>query len=490
MILSAGTSVIASLLLALLTAAAPGGYELRLRDADGEVLCSLQAKSASVEAILNDIAERTSRSVTGLEGHGVLESVSVLLEERPLNQAITTVLGCAGLRARITSDSIEVLSDLGQRATADELDDQTEVSYLRALKSYPDDAGRARAEFTLAEIQERRGNDAAALAHYESVARDSADDALAPDALLAAGTILERMGDWHEATRPFSALANMPDFHPHQPKARLEIARCMTYTGDARQALFMLEALEQAFPAKSSKERQARLYVRARALNGTDQHGAALRALESAEAMGADPQENAPALELRAEALEHFGRPAEAARAWLSFSEHARSSDRDRALVNAARLSLDAHDWIAVLMIEKLARCSGAEGDIAASARAARQSLGLEASDAGGSSPETDLLRAEELFNERLFRQATQACEALYRTRELFDESLFTRLVLLYARALDADRGVDSAIGVLRAAVRSLNEVESRKAVYVLAGELYESHELFDEAIAAYGGTL
>jgi tetratricopeptide (TPR) repeat protein len=482
--------VIAAVFLALSTTSAFGGYELRLRDADGEVLCSLQAKSASVEAILKDIGERTSRTVSGLEGHGVLESVSVVLEERPLNQAITTVLGCAGLRARITSDSIDVVADLGQRATADELDDQTEVAYLRALKSFPEDAGSARAEFTLAEIQERRGNDAAALSHYETVARDSSDDALAPDALLAAGTILERMGDWHEATRPFSALANIPQFHPHQPKARLEIARCMTYTGDSRQALFMLEALEQAFPAKSPKERQARLYVRARALNGTDQHGAALRALESAEALGADPSENAQALELRAEALEHFERPAEAARAWLSFSEHARSSDRRRALVNAARLALDAHDWIAVLMIEKLARGSGAEADIAASARAARQSLGLDEANPSGSSPETDLLRVEELFNERLFRQAAQAGEALYRTRELFDEKLFTRLVLVYSRALDADRGVDAAIGVLRAAVRSIEDVESRKAVYVLAGELYESHELFDEAIAAYGGTL
>ncbi len=474
----------------VLAAASFGGYELRLRELDGEILCSLNAKSASVDSILKDIAERTSRTVTGLEGHGALDTVTVLLEERPLNHAITTVLGCAGLRAHVTSDSIDVVADLGQRAGADELDVQTEVAYLRALKNFPEDAGAARAEFTLAEIQERRGNDAAALSHYENVARSSVDSELAPDAMLAAGTILQRMGEWHEAMRPLSSLANLQEFHPHQPKARLEIARCLTYTGDARQALFMLEALEQVFPSRSPKEHQARLYVRARALNGTDQHAAALRALDAAEALGGDPHENTQALELRAEALEHFDRPAEAARAWLSFSEHARPADRRRALVNAARLALAAHDWIAVLMIEKLARGSGAEGDIAAHARSARQSLGLETENASAFAPETELLRAEELFDGRLYRQAVQACEALYRTRELFDEPLFTRLVLVYARALDADRGVDAAIGVLRAAVRSMTDVENRKSVYVLAGELYESHELFDEAIAAYGGTL
>lgn len=479
-----------ALVLASLAPAAPSGYDLRLRDVEGEILCSVQAKNASVEAIVLDIAQRTSRTVTGFEGQGVLESVSILLEERPLNQVVTILLGSVGLRARMTSAAIDVSPDLGRRTSADELDDQTEVAYLRALKAFPEDPGAARAEFALAQIQERRGNDAAALTHYESVARQSGDDVLAPDALLAAGTILERMGDWREAVRPFTALANRIDPHPHQSTARLEIARCMTYTGDARQALFMLDALEQVFPALTPKDRQARLYVRARALNGTDQHAAALRALDSAESLGADATQSVQALELRAEALEYFQRPAEAARAWLAFAEHARAPDRRRALASAARLALDAHDWIAVLMIEKHAIGSGAENDIAASARTARQSLGLEGSGDLRSSPETDLLEAEELLNGRLFRQAVQACEALYRTRELFDEALFTRLVVVYARALDAERGVDAAIGVLRAAVRSMKDVASRTVVYLLAGELYESHELFDEAIAAYGGIL
>lgn len=472
------------------TSMAPGSFDLRMREVDGDVLCSVQAKNVSVQAVIEEIAQRTARTLTGFEGRGTLEAISVHIEERPLQYAVATSLGATGLRARITSTSIDVYPDLGTRATPEELDDQTEVAYLRALKAFPDDTAASRAEFALAEIQERRGNDAAALSHFEAVARRTADAEFIPDALMRAGVILERMGDWREAARPFSALANLAEPHPHQARARLEIARCMTYTGDARQALFMLDALEQVFPAADAHERQARLYVRARALNGTEQHADALRTLAEAESLGSDATQNASAMEMRAEALEHFARPAEAARAWLSFSEAARGADRRRALANAARLALDADDWIAVLMIEKYARGSGAEGDIAEFARSARANLGLDGNGGLPTSPEESLMRAEELLSARAFRSAVQTCEALYRTRELLDEALFTRLASVYARALDADRGVGEAIDVLRAAVRSMKDVENRKRMYVLAAELYESHELFDEAIAAYGGNL
>lgn len=484
--------MIAAALLALLAftppvIAAPGRFELDLSEKDGEYVCTLHAKDAPIEDILSEVAQRTFRKLDGLEDKKKLGTVSAELVDRPLVQSLHTLLGCVGMRARISSSTIQILPDLDDRADAELLDDQAELHYLRALKAFPDADDAPQAEIALAEIQLRRDNDAAALAHYQTLARRHADSPLAPEALFQAGMILEHMGEWRAALTTFTTLANLVQPHAYAARARLELARCMAQDDDPRQALFMLDGLESVFPNPDPRERQARLYVRARACVGVGHHGEALRALEEAEKIG-DERTLAPdAMELRAEALENFGRTAEAARAWLAFSRDARGADRRRGLVEAARLSADAQDWIAVLMIQKHA---GSIAAIEPYAHAAREALGISTSTSQPMPTAQALDAIEDQIADGAFRPALSACERLYRTRGSLAEIDLTRLAVAYARALDADKGINAALEVLREVLRTQKDVENRRALYLLAAELFENRGMFDEAIAAYRGEL
>lgn len=484
--------MIAALFLALFAAAPPstaalGRFELDLSEKNGEYVCTLHAKDAPIEDILSEVAQKTFRKLEGLEDTKKLGTVSAELEDRPLVHTLHTLLGSVGLRARINSTSIQILPDLDDRADAELFDDQAELLYLRALKAFPESEEAARAELALAEIQLRRENDAAALSHYQALARRHVESPLAPEALFQAGTILERMGEWRVALTTFTTLANLVQPHAYAARARLELARCMAHNDDPRQALFMLDGLEHVFPSPDERERQARLYVRARALVGIGNHGEALRALEAAEKIG-DERTLAPdAMELRAEALEHFGRTSEAARAWLAFARDARGADRRRAFVEAARLSAAAHDWIAVLMIQKHA---GAPVAIEPYARDAREALGVPASVAASLPVAQELDAAEEQIANGSHRTALGACERLYRMRASFADEDVTRLALAYARALDSEKGLEPALEVLREIVRTQKNLENRRALYLLAAELFENRGMFDEAIAAYRGEL
>lgn len=482
-----------ALVLALSTAhaAAQGTYDLVVKEIEGDVFASLRAKNARIEEILTDVAGRTHKKLVGLERMGKSEPLTAELSDRPLNQLLYTVAGCAGARLRVNPTSIEVFSDLGGGASVEELEEQATIAYLRALQANPTHPQGARAELVLGGIQEKHGNLRAAVGHYELVSRNYPESDLVPESLWRAGSLLVRLSDWTGGATVFTRLANLEQDHVYPARARQELARCLAESGDARQALLLLDALDNLFPTTDSNELQARLFVRALALHGMGRHGDALRTLTRADEMGTAPEWEASAMELRATAFEHFDRPGDSARAWLRLTQLLDGAHRDEAFVNAARLAQAAGDPISVLMIERTARDAGSRAidRIAPVALAAKQELGL-AAPTPESRLEAALERARGYLSAHLAHQAVLALQSYWMEREKLDEPDVARLARLYAQATEEDTGLDDAIAILARAARELRMQEPRNLLLVTAGELFEKHERFDDAARAYGGDL
>jgi tetratricopeptide (TPR) repeat protein len=478
---------------AVLACAAPlcaqGTYTLAIREVQGDLIATLHARGARIEELLADVAERTHRKLVGLERLDRSEPLSAELADRPLNQVLFTVAGCAGARLRLNPTSIEVFPDLGGGASEDELEEQESIAYLRALQAHPQHALGAHAELVLGGIQEQHGNLRAAIGHYELVARNHPDADELPESLWRAGTLLERLADWTAAAGSFTALANLPVQHVWASRARLELARCLALSGDARQSLLLLDALENLFPTTQYAEVQSRLFVRALALHGAGRRGEALAALAEADRMGIEPGWETQATELRADALEHFDRPAEAARAWLKLAQLVEGSERERALVHAARLARVAGDPLAVLMIERSAEGTGARASIEPWALEARAALGLDVPTAAARLA-TAIETAQSWLSTHLPHQAALVLEPEWSARAALTESELVQLGTVYARALDEDKGIDLALNAVRLALRDVHGDVGRRALFVVAGELFERHERWDEAARAYGGEL
>lgn len=468
---------------------AQGAYELVLRDVEGDVLVSLDAKNAELGEIFTEVAERTHKQLVGLERLGDPEPVTALLDERPLSQVLFTLAGCAGARVRVNPSTIEIFPDLGGGASVEELEEQATVAYLRALHAHPEHPQGAHAELVLGELREKHGNSRAAVGHYELVPRNFPDSDLVPEALWRAGNLLMRLGEWTDATAKFTALANYRSAHVYSSRTRLALARCQVQAGDARQALLLLDALENLYPTIDHAEAKARTFVRALALRGLGRHGEALKLLAEADAMGVEPEWERDATELRAEAFEYFERPAEAGRAWLRLAQLSTGRDKDRALAQAARLSSLAGDPIAVLMIERAASGTAAAQEIAAYADRAREELGL-ATAHGAARLATAIEHAQGFLGAHLPQLAAQELESAWRDRGELDEPDRARLAAVYARALDESKGLDAALSALRRVWEELRTSAARKDVCVAAGELFEKHERFEDAARAYGGEL
>lgn len=469
--------------------AAPADVDVLLKDVDGETVCTVHTSGASPAAVLTEIARKCGREISGLESAVGNEQIPVWLDERPLASVVQTIAACAGLRASMNLARIRLEPDLGRDDSAAAFEEQCAVSYLRALKAHPENALAAEGEMILGQIQERRANLRAANGHYQLVATRHERSPQAPDALLRSGLILERLGEWSAATAQFRTLANFPKDHPWRPRARLEIARCMAELGDGREANFVLDALERVFPTTLTSERQSRLYVRARALLAAKRQAEALEALQKADELGRNEEWAADAMELRAQALAHFERHAEAARAWLAFAEKAEREERLRAWVNAASESLAAGDALGVLCIQRLAAGTRAETAIESLAEEARKELGL-----AGSEEQTlegdAIAEARILLDRHMARQALALLEPLYQRREERPLEMRLDLVALHARALAAEKDVDSALVELREALDSFTAPEHRQRLCAVAGALLEDAERYDEAVRAFGGQL
>ena len=481
----------AALLLAFVCAPQPRTPEVfvELKTVNDELVCTVHTSRASAAEILTEIASKSSRELIGLDTSTPGDAIPVWLDERPLSYVVHTVAASAGWRVNVRNSRIELRCMPESEDPQVNLEQLCRSSYERAVQSHPDHPLAAEAELVLGAIRERNGDLRVAEGHYKRVIARKDNPKETPEALLRSGLIEEKLDNWKEAAELFRTLANLPQEHPYRVRARLEIARCLAQSGDPRAALFTLDALELVFPAKSTSDRQARMYVRARALLGAKRESEAIQTLRDADALGHSEEWDTDAMELRAEALAFSGRNAEAGRAWLAYAEKAVGDEKLRGWVNAAEQAREAGDTLAVLCVLRMAKGTRAETRIAGIAEEARKELGLSGNDdpaLGG-----DLLaQAEALIDQQKTARALTLLEPLYQRREERPADARLELVVLYARALAAEKDVDAGVAELRRNLDAFPDAPARKRLCSAAGEIFEAAERYDEAYRAFGGQL
>lgn len=477
-------------LVAPLAAGADGQYEVHVTHADGEPFLTVRARSAPVEAVLRAVASELGRELTGFDRAAEAPAVTVYIDERPANVAIHWILGSAGLRAVLTADSIHVVDDTTPYPRRAEVFDLAEIAFLRALRRHPEHARAPRAEFALAEIQEDRGELAAAIHHYDYLVERSPASELVPEAMVRSGRHLTALGQWSDAARRFDELARLDIEHPYHALARVELAGALTRAGRAEQALHILNSLETYYPTDDADERGERLLVRARALVETGAPIEAMRALDLAagytETGGSAPR----ILELRALSTAVTGRHGEAAVAWMRYAQAVEGSQREAGLAAAAQHGLDAGDELGVLFIHGWAEREGMGDATRSEASEARTRLGLATPSASPVPAEERLSRAESLHARGLVTEAREALSALYDRRVALDEDQRVRLAVAFARTLAEGGSLEHAVTVLREIAGSLQSVERRKELYVHAAEMFERKGRLDEALEALRGRL
>ncbi|MBK7642511.1 MAG: hypothetical protein IPJ19_05595 [Planctomycetes bacterium] len=477
-------------LLALLLPAAPAPeIDVQLKTVDGEVVCTVHTRGAKPGDVLAEIARKSERVLVGPDENDAADLIPVWLDERPLSYVVQTIAACAGWRAHLNISRITLEPDLGRGDDARAFEEQCFASTLRAIRAHPDHPRAAEGGMVLATIHEKHGDLRRAESEYTAVATRFPGSKEAPAALLHSGLIDERMGDWNAAKLQFSTLANLPQEHPYQARARLEIAHCMAESGDGRQALFVLDSMDKIFPTSLSSERQSRLYVRARALLAARREGEAAKALSLADELGRNEEWDADAMELRAQVLAQFGRSAESARAWLALAQKSEGQEQQRAWIQAAQQSMQAGDSLGVLAVQRLAAGTHAATAIEPLAESSRKDLGLDSTDLHGLGGDP-LAQARLLLLQEHQRQALTLLEPLYQRREERSADERLELVTLYARALAGAKTVDDAVAELRRNLDTFPEPAARKLLCSTAGELYEAAERYDDAVRAFGGQL
>jgi tetratricopeptide (TPR) repeat protein len=474
--------------LALLLSLQTDSSGLRWSEVDGQYLISADIVGADPRKLFGEIATRSGRKLVGIEHLPATLPITLAFTDRPLSWVTQAVAGSVGWHVQLRSDRIELSVDDLSRLSESELENRLQAACLRALRNDGQNADAPRAELALGTIEERRGNVQAALGHFQSAVERDPDGELAPQALMHAGAAHIRLSQHVQAIECFTRVVGHAHTGAEQAEARLQLTRAIALNGDGRQALFLLDSLDQQSPAANDDERQTREYVRALACLKAERRAEALEALARAENTGASPEWARTAHELRAEVLAHFGRNRDAALAWLAAGKTSTGEAQAQAWIKAADQSLLAGDAVGVLMIQGLAKDSTAATALAPMAELARKRLGLSKHSDGAAG---DLLEIAWRAMERgQPSKALAALEQAYPLREQREPEARLDLVLLYARALGANQQVDRALDVLRLEGSGVTDAAVLGRLCFMAGSLLEAAGRHEEAFAAFGGKL
>lgn len=472
--------MIAALLLAL--APAQADFAATLRVEDGETLCTLAGRGVRVEDALRRLAQLGGRELQGLESLRADALVDLDLRDRPLEQCLRVLAGCAGLAARLEQGAI-VLSMPVDAA------EQAELAWLRAVRAHPERPEAAKARLALGQAELRRGNAAGARVHWQALVASHSTTMEAAEALLLTGRTLEQEGEWSDAAVAWSQLANHGFEHPWQSEARLGLARAWSMKGDGHLALSILESLEQLHPVANPAELVERLLAKARALRVAGRAVDALGALREAARLDPSRAERADALELHASICSDAGLHGEAARLWFSSAVKLEGEARANHLREAAREADLDGDLLGLLFLERVAKGTSVSTEVERLAAKARGTLGSDASLAQLAAP-ARLDRARELRAEGACARALVVAEPLVAERGTLDEGAWLQAVELAARCADEAHGVERAIAIVKDALARTSADASRRRLCLVAGELYEAREMWDLAADAFGGQL
>src|SRR5690606_37663435 len=102
------------------------------------------------------------------------------------------------------------------------------------------------------------------LTHYDSATRDGASSPAAERALKAAGELLMHRGEWNEALRRYSQLAQSSPDTRTQASARIAIARALAEQGRGVEALALVDVVDLSYPSRGAADVAERRLARAR----------------------------------------------------------------------------------------------------------------------------------------------------------------------------------------------------------------------------------
>jgi len=444
--------------------AAQGELRIEVRSTEDGTVVDASASDVDPRALLRELALKWGRSLRGDELLAGADPLDLQLAARDVDELLRALSFATGTRIAADRDAISIAPD-HDRAPVSDLDVEAEGAWLEFARAFPRHEGARLARVELGLAQERRGQDDAALAHYDVASRTDEGSPAALLALESASKLLARRGQWDEALPRLSQLALRATTSEAQASARVTMARALAEQGRGVDALALLEAVDLSYPPADAREALDRRLVCARAHLACAHPLLALNELDARAA--ADPQLGAGGddLELRARALEAIGSFGDASRAWLAFSSTASPSDRSRALVTAARLAAAGGDDLGVLFVERVARGSAREAEVARFAGSARARLGLVRTE------EMSLASLEQRWSDRAHLGPVERA------------ALAARLVV----ATDRGRGVDQAANVARAALAELDGADGMPIRAALA-TAYERHGRWLDAARTWGG--
>lgn len=481
-----------ALCLALLAAPtfAGDGYEIQVDRRDGRWWCSLEAQRANLRDVLRSLSLKLGVHVEGLDVVAPEQEVTAQLDDRELHEVLARVLGAVGLEAELRTNVLRVAAVDFDHASADELRDLAVATYLTAQRRWPDHPSAVDAKLAQAAIEETRGNVPAAIAHLEAAIQRHRNSDKLPDALMHSAELLATQHEWASVVARLSELLRLDRRHGFEIPARLLLARAYAMLDDHEHAFFMLDVVDTYQPASEPSEIQRRQLIRARAELAAGDTTAAAATLDYVERLGQRDEFVLELLELHARVVERSASPAEASEAWLRYGRAAQGTDRTLAFTQAARLALEAGDELGAMFISRLADAERTDETALEIRQRAAKELGIEELLRPSDEHTEKIDRARRLIAGGAARDALGVLKPLFDARKDLEEQPLLELLELYARALAEAKSVDSAIDALRTVVPELHSADARRAVYVLAGELYEAHDRLDDAVEAYQGRL
>ncbi len=468
------------------------GALIETRVVDGDVYCDVQARDYPVHRLMESLCGELSLELAGFEDIDDSPRVTVYLVDRELRVAVEYILGAAGLAGTVAADSVTVRAESLPFPTREHSLQSAEIAYLTALQRFPEGPEAVAGRLALAEIALERGEREKAVRHFELLLDAELEAELAIQVRMRAARLLVDLEEWSRAMPHLQFVGN----HEVAPvrlvaEARRELARTILMRGDARRALYMLEGLQTAIDPLDSIDDAERHLLLARARIGVGQYVEALRDLEYAQRVGAGHVSELEGMDLRARALELDGRPVQAALAWLHFSRGKADDVKAQALVRAADMALSVDgEELSVLFLGRHAEAEGVGEALLPHVNEARARLGLEASDLRGNSAATRLERAVQHLDAGAPDQAAALLAIVEPELAQLTAQDRVRFASAYAPLVEDRSGPDAAIALLRRTVATLEAVENRSKLYLVAGEILERHGRFEDAAAAYGGQL
>ena len=459
------------------------------RTQDGTRWWTVKVHQMPVDRFLYMLGNRSGMEVEGLATLRLNALVTVDLRERPLEHVLEFTLGSIGLNFRLRRDTIEILPDAGDAIAANDAMTRAALAWFAATSRFPDHPSAPVARLAQGELAELRGDLAGAQTLYASIPADYPASLSAIEATMRAGRVLTRLERWQEASVQFRSLTQDPDASEYWASARLEIARADVNLGDPQSALYLLEALDDDYPATDEIELTARLLVRALALNSQGRHMEAMRELDAA-GPNLDPLGGSEAFLVRAQALEGLQLFTEAGQAWVQYSRQVDGPERLRALREAASLALRGNDEMGALFVCREADRLGLGSAVEDLRVEARRRLGLETASIPDEVASADRITlAEGWLDQGQIDRAAPVFESLFLGRGALDPEAGVRVTIAWARCVEHRQGLTSAIRVLAEARPTVDAIELKARLDVAAADLFEKHERYDAAIEAYRGT-